>query len=191
MQHTEIAKRFVKAADLAGIVVREADIEVQYQPAPHTPPSPLPKGKSAIYVFMLDDRCLKVGKAGPKSAARFCSQHYGANRAPSTLANSVIKANLGAPNTTLTANNVSDWLRANTSRVNFLLPSSHGPGVLALFEVFVQCCLQPEFEGFASQRVVAQQVAAADRQTATRLGTLRASRSGGGVGRSMSFVIRR
>lgn len=117
---------------------------------------------------MLGNRCLKVGKAGPKSAARFCNQHYGVNRAPSTLAKSVIKSNLVAPNVTLTTDNVSDWLRTNTSRVNFLLPSRYGPAVLALLEVFVQCCLQPEFEGFASQRVVAQQIAAADHHPATQ-----------------------
>lgn len=162
MRYIEIVSKFVKAAELAGISVPEEDVEVQHLPAPHTPPSSLPEGKTAVYVFMLGERCLKVGKAGPKSAARFCNHHYGANRAPSTLAKSVIKADLGAPEVTLTAGNVSEWLCTNTGRVNFLLPSNYGPSVLALLEVFVQCCLHPEFEGFASQRIVAQQGAAAD-----------------------------
>lgn len=166
MRYTDFVNKFVKAAELAGVPAREEEIEAQYLPAPHTPPSPLPEGKSAVYVFMLGERCLKVGKAGPKSAARFCNQHYGINRAPSTLAKAVIKADLGAPDVALTKANVSEWLCTNTSRVNFLLPSSYGPLALALFEVFLQCCFRPEFEGFASQRVMARQGAAADRHPA-------------------------
>jgi hypothetical protein len=152
--HTDIIAGFVQAAALTGVAIPTSDIEIQSLPAPHTPPASLPRGKSAVYVFMFGDRCLKVGKAGPKSAARFCSQHYGAGRAPSTLAKSVIKAQLGGGALTLNAENVSAWLCSNTNRINFLLPSSYGPGVLSLLEAFVQCCLHPEFEGFASQCVL-------------------------------------
>jgi hypothetical protein len=167
MRYTDIGKHFAQAAALAGVAIASSDIEVQVLPAPHKAPSVLPRGKSAVYVFMYGDRCLKVGKAGPRSAARFCSQHYGVNRAPSTLAKSVIKANLGSPRITLTAENVSTWLCRNTSRVNFLLRSTYGPEVLSLLEAFVQCCLRPEFEGFAKQHL-AQQNALADRHLAMR-----------------------
>jgi hypothetical protein len=153
LSHTNIVAGFVQAAALAGITIPASDVEVQFLPAPHAPPASLPRGKSAVYVFLFGNRCLKVGKAGPKSAARFCSQHYYANSAPSTLAKSVIKAQLGGTALTLNAENISEWLRSNTGRINFLLPSSYGPEVLSLLEAFVQCCLRPEFEGFASQRV--------------------------------------
>ena len=43
-----------------------------------------------MYAFLLDAICLKVGKAGPKTQARFTSQHYGVS-APSTLAKSILK----------------------------------------------------------------------------------------------------
>ena len=65
-----IADDFVKAAALAGISIVRSDIEVEVL-VPHRPPSSLPTGKSAVYVFIFGGRCLKVGKAGPKSAARF------------------------------------------------------------------------------------------------------------------------
>lgn len=137
LPHEKIVADFVQAAGLAGVAIPASDIAVESFPAPHTPPAALPRGKSAVYVFMFGDRCLKVGKAGPKSAARFCSQHYGVDRAPSTLAKSVIKAQLGGSAVTLNAENVSTWLCSNTKRINFLLPSSYGPGVLSLLEAFV------------------------------------------------------
>lgn len=151
LSHADIVARFAQAAGLAGVAIPAPDIEIEFLSAPHTPPASLPRGKSAVYVFMFGDRCLKVGKAGPKSAARFCSQHYGVDRAPSTLARSVVKAQLGGSAVTLNAESVSAWLCNNTTRINFLLPSSYGPRVLSLLESFVQCCLRPEFEGFASQ----------------------------------------
>jgi hypothetical protein len=153
LPHTEIVPRFVQAAGLAGITIPASDIEVQFFPAPHKPPASLPHGKIAVYVFMYGDRCLKVGKAGSKSVARFCNHHYSAKSAPSTLAKSLVKAQVGCSGIILDDSNVSEWIRSNTARINFLFPSSYGPTVLSLFESFVQCLLQPEFEGFASQRV--------------------------------------
>ena len=56
---------------------------------PHTPPTRLPAGNMAVYMFLLCDDFLKIGKANQRSNARFCSQHYGLN-APSTLAKSLL-----------------------------------------------------------------------------------------------------
>lgn len=104
-----------------------------------------------MYVFMFGDRCLKVGKAGPKSKARFCGQHYG-TKAPSTLAKSLIKYpdEIGASN--VNESNVKALICDKTTRVNFLIPSRYGVFALSLLEAFVQCRLKPKFEGFASQR---------------------------------------
>src|SRR5207253_58140 len=143
-----VADDFVKAAALAGISIVRSDIEVL---VPHRPPSSSPTGKSAVYVFIFGGRCLKVGKAGPKSAARFCTQHYGAN-ARSTLAKSLLKhpSKVGVTGVDLT--NVKLWICENTARINFLIPSGD-VFALSLLEAFVQCRLQPAFEGFASQRL--------------------------------------
>ena len=80
----EIVSDFVEVTKLAGITIPAADLEIEYLPAPHMPPSRLPNGKLAVYVFMFGRQCLKVGKAGSKSNARYCSQHYGLH-APSTM----------------------------------------------------------------------------------------------------------
>ena len=165
--YTEIRADFSKAAALAGISIPISEIEVQFNTAPHRPPPSLPNGKLAVYVFILGNRCLKVGKAGRKSAARFCSQHYGANRAPSTLAKSLIKSQSAIGVSGLDDATVEAWICQHTTRVNFLLPASYGVFALALLEAFVQCRLQPAFEGFASQRV--QTNSAADEKISVSL----------------------
>ena len=48
--------------------------------------------------------------------------------------------------------NVSDWIKENTNRVNFVLDVALGVPTLTLLEAFVQCRLHPAFEGFRSQR---------------------------------------
>lgn len=149
----EIKQSFIKAAESAGIVIGKEEIITSIIPtSDHKPPSSLPKDKLAVYVFMYGTRCLKVGKAGSKSSARFCSQHYGIN-ARSTLAKSIIdnQAKLNASG--LDESNVKSWICTNTYRVNYIIPSTTGPFILSLLEAFVQCCLRPEFEGFSSQQI--------------------------------------
>jgi hypothetical protein len=64
---------FCKVAALAGVPVSESDILYESLSAPHIRPKRLPAGKKGVYVFASATRCLKVGKVGPKSAARFTS----------------------------------------------------------------------------------------------------------------------
>jgi hypothetical protein len=151
-RYARIAFDFVQVAALAGISISLSDIEVEFFAAPHHPPRLLPSGRLAVYVFMFANRCLKVGKAGSKSAARFCNHHYG-SKAPSTLAKSLMKRQAGLGVTGLDDANVKAWICEHTSRVNFLIPAKYDPFALSLLEAFVQCRLHPEFEGFASQRV--------------------------------------
>ena len=47
---------------------------------------------------------------------------------------------------------VGGWIRANTDRYNFLLDSNYAIRLLTLLESFLQCKLDPVFEGFSSQR---------------------------------------
>jgi hypothetical protein len=151
---TEIAAAFVKAASLAGILISLSDIEIQELCAPHRPPSSLPAETLAVYVFMFGQRCLKVGKVGKKSAARFCSQHYGAKRVPSILARSLIEAQARLGISGLDEGNVTAWICEHLDRVNFLIPEKYSMSCISLFETFVHCRLSPEFEGFASQRTL-------------------------------------
>ena len=60
-----VIEDFKEAAKLAGVQLATSDIEIEKMPAPHVPPSRLPPGKMAVYVFSQDAAFLKVGKVGP------------------------------------------------------------------------------------------------------------------------------
>lgn len=147
-----LAKDFIKVASLAGIKLSGDDLSVECLRAPHKPPNRLPVGKAAVYVFCYKDHALKVGKVGPNSAARYTSQHYSPKAANSTLAASILKHGREIGVHGMTEPAVGSWIKANTHRYNFLLDSSYPIRLLTLLESFLQCKLDPVFEGFSSQR---------------------------------------
>ena len=148
----DLMKDFVAAARLAGSRITLTEIDIVESTAPHIRPSSLPSNKMAVYVFTHGERCLKVGKSGPKSVARYCSHHYGLN-APSTLAKSLLKHQHRIGVNGLDEANIGAWIIENTHRMNFLISTEYSVELLSLLEAFVQCRLNPEFEGFYSQRV--------------------------------------
>jgi len=143
---------FRKVAEIAGISVPATALAIERLSAPHRPPSSLPKGKMAVYVFEWKSQCLKVGKVGPNSQARYTSQHYGPSSSNSNLAKSLIASRdeLGIP--TVSESNMGAWIKENVDRTNYLLDVGCGIPVLTLLESFLQCRLRPRFEGFESQR---------------------------------------
>lgn len=148
----KICNDFVTVARLAGVTLGSDTIRVEAQPAPHLPPTRLPVGQMAVYIFAHGDDVLKVGKVGPKSQARYIGQHYNQKSANSTLAASIIKdaerVGLSEADTAV----IGEWIRTNLDRVNILLPVHLGVPVLTLLESFMQCRLRPRYEGFQSQR---------------------------------------
>jgi hypothetical protein len=68
------------------------------------------------------------------------------------LAASILKDEAAVQRHNLNKQNISDWMKENTDRVNFLLEANIGIWVLTLLEAFVQCRLRPRYEGFTSQR---------------------------------------
>src|SRR5438093_12719636 len=94
---------FRKVAQIAGVSVPPSALLVERLPAPHKAPSSLPRGKMAVYVFEWKNQCLKVGKVGPNSQARYTSKHYGPSSSNSNLAQSVL-----AGSDELGISNVSD-----------------------------------------------------------------------------------
>lgn len=143
---------FLHAAKLAGLDIKQKDIHIENLPAPHVPPSTLPSGKMAVYVFHWADRCLKVGKVGPKSQARYTSQHYSPKSSNSNLAKSILKDKSVMGIIEIDEHTVGNWVKQNTDRVNFLIPESFGIPLLSLLEAFLQCRLKPCFEGFDTQK---------------------------------------
>jgi hypothetical protein len=143
----EILSQLVVASAAAQAPLVRRSIVVEYAAAPHRQPANLPRGKLAIYAFFHHGRCLKCGKAGPNSQARYTSQHYNPNSAPSTLANTLLVrcAEIGVSG--LQRSTVGDWVRSNTSRVNLLFPSVVGSTSLAFYEAFLHLYWKQIFEG--------------------------------------------
>jgi hypothetical protein len=152
----ELKASVLKVATLAAVELPPAEVRLELLPAPHRPPYALPQGTQAVYAFLVDRGCLKVGKAGPKTEARFTTQPYGLG-APRTLAESLLRYHalaarlLPAERATelegLTEASVGAWLKHNTSRLHLFVPADAGALVLTLMEGFMLCRLQPVFEG--------------------------------------------
>lgn len=117
---------------------------------PHIPPSRLPAEKMAVYMFLLGDEFLKIGKANHRSNARFCSQHYGLN-APSTLAKSLLEDS-GISNSNINPSNIKDWIKTNCRRIDIIIDADLGVFTLELIEGIMHYKYEPRYEGFASQR---------------------------------------
>ncbi len=155
----ELVDALVGAGRLAGVDLNRRELRYEVLPAPHRRPNALPADSQAIYAFFFGDTCLNVGKAGPKTQARFTSQHYGDN-APSTLAKSIIKERgpilrlvperVRVEVEALTIASVGRWLERNTCRLHIFLPAGAPSCVLALAEAFTQCRLRPIYEGKGS-----------------------------------------
>jgi hypothetical protein len=144
---------FKTVARLAGVDLPQGSITIEMLPAPHVPPTSLQFGKMAVYVFSKGPDILKVGKVGPKSQARYTSQHYNPGSAMSTLAASILadRERFGLSDTDTV--NIGRWIRANIERVNFIVDARLGLPALTLLETFLQCRLKPRYEGFKSQRL--------------------------------------
>ena len=121
-------------------------------------PSKLPEGMQGVYVFFSDKDCFKVGKAGPKSQARWNSHHYNLDKTtPSTFSKSIVKdknkfksyfsVEKGSEIDQLCEDNIKDWIRNNISRIELILPQDAGDYALNLLEALVQFELKPIYEG--------------------------------------------
>ena len=121
MTDFEALKRdFISLAEIAGVVVPDDCIRINHCGRPHEL-SGLSSGKMAVYVFELNGQCLKVGKVGSKSAARFLSQHYNPRSSKSNLAKSLLDCEdlelAGRPN----ESEIGTWIKQNVDRTDFLL----------------------------------------------------------------------
>ena len=141
----QLREDFLRVARVAGIDMQPEDIDIETLEMPHRP-TPLPAGKIAVFVFSDTDRVLKVSKVGPNSNARYQSQHYGVNRAPSTLARSLLNDDDDAVRRhRLNEENVGKWIKQNTDRVNFILDESYYGRTLDRLKDFVLDRLRPVY----------------------------------------------
>jgi hypothetical protein len=150
MIEIEEIKKFIEVAKYADIVISENQLKIIDRGCPHSP-SGLINGMMGIYIFELNGVCLKIGKAGEKSNARFRSQHYSPKRSKSTLAKSILN-DPNMKNYGLNEENISDWIKNNTRRYDIFIDSELGIPVLNLLEAYLQCKFKPKYEGFESQK---------------------------------------
>ena len=144
----ELRDILIGVVRLAGTHIDNLQIEIIDRGCPHKPKS-LPAGKMGIYMFKYGERFLKIGKAGPKSNARFHSQHYNPDSSNSNLAKYLI----GDNDISLIAGmSIGEWIRTNVRRIDILLDPSLGIHVLSLVEAFLHCKFNPKYEGFWKQR---------------------------------------
>ena len=141
---------FLAVAMLAGEPISLEEIAIECLSAPHRPPRSLPVGTRAVYGFWHAGSWLKIGRAGPKSQARYTSQHYNVNSSVSNfgrslMADPMLLAIVGSDPLA-----VGEWIRTSTNRVNILLPASRSPELLSLLEAFLHVRFRPRFEGKVS-----------------------------------------
>ena len=148
----QLLSDFLSTAEHGQIEISPDTITIEQQPKPHTPPKELPEGKMAVYVFSTDTEVLKVGKVNTGSENRYCRHHYNPQGAGSTLAKSLMEDENVPSMFRPDKRTVSDLIKEQTDRVNFLLDAELGLFVLNFFESYIQCRLKPKYEGFKSQR---------------------------------------
>lgn len=140
---SNVLKAIGKEIDMTKVKIVDCGI-------PHLPTC-LKSGTMAVYVFIYSDKVLKIGKAGPKSNARFVSQHYNPHSARSNLAASILQdpdmVALGIDEYT-----VGSWIKGNCRRIDILIDSGLSCFVLELVEAVLHYKYEPKYEGFVSQR---------------------------------------
>lgn len=145
------------AAEFSRITGIEVSATFMPNGSSHNPTS-LRTGMCGVYAFMTADWCFKVGKAGPKSKARWNSHHYNLDETtPSTMPKSIIKNRdrfkecfpeaKHSEIDQIKKENIQQWIKDNMSRIEFLMMDQGDGLALNLLEALVQFHLKPIFEG--------------------------------------------
>lgn len=155
----QVVATFREWARRAGISDSLSSVDVEDLGVPHRPRG-LPVGCQGVYTFQFQSVWLKAGKAGPKSGARWQSQHYKATRSLSNLSWSLLeyahRSSVKIPSLPPTfreqlsdvhPNEMGDWIQRHTRRVNLLLSGSLDSAALSHLEHIAHDVLRPVFEG--------------------------------------------
>lgn len=146
----ELDKIITDVTEVLGRPIHKNEYEIIDRGIPHKP-GKLPPDKMGVYAFIFGDEYLKIGKVGPRSNARFQSQHYNAMSAKSTLAASLIN-DKRMSDWGITKENAGDWIKANTRRIDILFEKSVGIFTVELIEAALHYKYEPRYEGFTTQR---------------------------------------
>lgn len=159
MRHDEEAlllrQCLLEAASLGQVELRGPEVQIRFQDPPHDRPR-FPYWAQALYVFRFQDLCLKVGRAGPNSRARFTTHHYTGSTAYSLpnvindcaepLATELSRGEVQTLEA-LPVDRVGEWVAKNCGRINILFPSDHPRTTAKLLEAVLQARFDPCYEG--------------------------------------------
>ncbi|MDU2832404.1 MAG: hypothetical protein E7C05_07530 [Clostridium botulinum] len=146
----EFDKIIYEVSSVLGKSIDKGKYQIVDRGMPHQPKS-LPKQKMGVYTFWYNGKFIKIGKAGPKSNARFESQHYNPKSSKSNLA-ALILSDERMKDKDITENNIGDWIKNNCRRVDILLDWDLGIFSLELIEAALHYKYEPVYEGFVTQR---------------------------------------
>ena len=156
----QVIATFRDWAQQAGISESGSGVSLEDLGVPHRPTGLL-VGYQGVYTFQFESVWLKAGKAGPKSGARWQSQHYKTTRSLSNLSWSLLQyahlSSVDIPRLPATfrdtlkdvrPDEMGDWIQNDTRRVNLLISGSLGErNVLHHLEHIAHDVLKPVFEG--------------------------------------------
>lgn len=148
----DLKEQLLQIIRSTGTEINDNQIIILDRGIPHKT-STLPIGKMAIYSFIYQDDFLKIGKAGAKSNARFNSQHYNPKNSQSNLAKSLL-SDPELINLKLEEKSVSEWIKNNIRRIDFLIDATLEVFVLNLIEAFLHLKYRPKYEGYKNQRLI-------------------------------------
>jgi len=148
MDFDKIIDDFISICKIAGLKLSKKEIEkTEWHAGEGHKPEKLKKGYMAVYIFTnpLNTECYKVGKVFKNSNARFQTQHYSPSSSRSNLAKSLLDDY--TVNGNFTQDNISEWIKQNTTRTNLLIDAKKAISTLNLLEAFLQVKLDPKYEG--------------------------------------------
>lgn len=135
--------------------------KIQFLPQKEGHKSPVFRdGCMYVYSFWIEgeDQPLKIGKAGPRSKARYTSHHYNRNSSESCLAKRIAddadfvqKYAIAS----VESRDLNEWIRNNCYRINIEMPfgkDGFDLYTLELVEAIMHNLYPPRFEGTSSQQ---------------------------------------
>ncbi len=128
---------------IAEVRNRWPEIEVEIQDAPHVP-KPLPKGKQAVFAFLCEGRVFLVGRVGPRSSARFQSQHYNSSSSPSNFAK-LLEQNKDALGLDIVRGREGEWIKERCTRINFYAPADTPTEEMKQLKEYLELRMKPVF----------------------------------------------
>ena len=151
----EILQTLSSVFNAIGKNIDLSNINITFQDSGHDNPI-FCEGKMYIYSFWFDkiENPLKIGKAGPKSKARYTHHHYNCNSSRSCLAKQILSDTNFIKNYNVDVSSgkkLNEWIHKNCKRINIEMPydidNEYDLFTLELIEAILHNMYAPLYEG--------------------------------------------